>query len=56
MRPSNVGFLVGFCVGFSQLPDKASISGINRLGLDCRECQVFSAEETCKEIIAGIRS
>jgi hypothetical protein len=43
-RQANVGFLagnVGSMSGFSEEPDISFTNRINRLGEQCRECQVF---------------
>jgi hypothetical protein len=47
MNPAIVGWLVGFLVGKSGLPDMNRPNGMNDLDHDCRECRVFIEEETC---------
>jgi len=46
MKPAIVGWLVGFLVGKSGLPDMSRPNGMCNLDPDCRECRVVIGEET----------
>ena len=45
-----VGCFVGSVVGKIRQPDKELFIGINGLGLNCRECRVFTTGESSGEI------
>ena len=49
MSLANVGWHVGFFVGFWTLPDMNRFSQINRLRLICRECRVCTGVESSIE-------
>ena len=50
MNPAIVARLVGFHVGKSDLPDMRRPSWMNSLDPICRECRVFTGEETPREL------
>jgi len=53
VRREIVRYVVGFSVGKFGLPDKGRANGISTLTTNCRECRVFLAGETAREIATG---
>jgi hypothetical protein len=51
MKPSNVGYFVGFLVGKSGQPDMARLRAINDLRPFCRKCRVSTTGERPGEFV-----
>lgn len=53
MRPTNVRSLVGFYVGFFELPDMRQRRAINNFETNCQVCRVLTGVESPEESTGG---